>query len=264
MPLWRHSGFGTSLLAFLMGTTAAGTAYSQSAGTVGAANVDATSQVPGGAARTVTVGSSVSANEQFTTGPNGTVHVTFKDRSALNVGRNSSVSVDSFNYNETAGTGNMAVSVARGVARYVGGQISHSSGATVKTPAASIGVRGGIVTVAQAGATTTVMLHTGGATVTTNAGQVTLYPGQQISVTSNGPIPPPQPIDPALLRVYTQQLTSQGTQTGGAIRQPTDTDASRNQIGNARPTGQTPNFDLPGVGDDLVRDRARTIFQPYP
>ena len=265
MAIWRFTGVGSSLIGFLMGTAAAvHPADAQTAGTVGAVNRDANSQAPGGSSRSINVGQGVVQNERISTDASGTVQIMFNDRSALNVGRNASVVIDKFVYNPAAGSGEMAVSMSRGVARFVGGQVSHTSGATVKTPAATIGVRGGNITVGHAGIVTTVLVHSGAATVTTVGGQLVVRAGQQLSVTRDGPIVAATPIDIEQLRTFTRQLASQGRQVGGAVRSPTDAQAARNQVGISRPDVQTPNFDLPAAGDDLVRGFARTRNQPYP
>jgi FecR protein len=265
MAFWRFTGFGSSFVAFLMGTSASiPDAGAQNAGTVGAVNSNANSQQPGGGSREVSVGQGVVQNERITTNATGTVQIMFNDRSALNVGRSASVVIDKFVYNPASGAGEMAVSMARGAARFVGGQVSHTSGATVKTPAATIGVRGGNITLSHLGGVTTVMVHNGVATVTTSRGQVTLRTGQQISVSQEGTLATITPIDMAQLRTLTRELSSRGAQAGGAVRLPTGGQAARVNVGNGRPTVQSPNFDLPAAGDDLVRGFAASKNQPYP
>ena len=49
------------------------------------------------------------------------------------------------------GGGSQSVSMAKGVLRFVGGGVSHTSGAKLKTPAASIGIRGGTMLVGVGG-----------------------------------------------------------------------------------------------------------------
>jgi hypothetical protein len=265
MASWRFTGFGSSFVAFLMGTTASiPAADAQNAGTVGAVNSNASSQPPGGSSSEVSVGQGVVQNERITTNATGTVQIMFNDRSALNVGRSASVVIDKFVYNPASGAGEMAVSIARGAARFVGGQVSHTSGATVKTPAATIGVRGGNITLSHLGGVTTVMVHNGVATVRTSQGQVTLRTGQQVVVRQDGAVAAVTPIDIAQLRTLTRELSSRGAQAGGAIRKPTDGEAARVNVGNGRPAVQTPNFDLPAAGDDLVRGFSTSKNQPYP
>ena len=60
--------------------------------------------------------------------------------------------IDEFVYNPGAGSGHMAVSLAKGALRLVGGQLSHQGEASVTTSNATIGIRGGssIVTLKEA------------------------------------------------------------------------------------------------------------------
>src|SRR5262249_59651052 len=78
----------------------------------------------------------------------GSVQVLFADKTTLNVGPNSNLIIDTFVYDPAAGTGEMAVSLTKGALRFVGGQLSHQGAATVNTPTATIGIRGGIATIA--------------------------------------------------------------------------------------------------------------------
>jgi hypothetical protein len=71
----------------------------------------------------------------------------FIDKSTLSIGPNSDIVIDEFIYDPNRGAGRMAVSMAKGVLRFVGGNISHAGGATVKTPIATIGIRGGVATI---------------------------------------------------------------------------------------------------------------------
>ena len=213
------------------------------------------------------VGNAVVQNERIRTDANGTAHIMFNDRSALNVGRNSSIVIDSFVYDGGAGAGSQIVTLAQGAARFVGGQISHSSGATIKTPAASIGVRGGNVSVLQGAGGATIMVHNGVATVTTGAGSRTVLTGYQLSVDSGGGFGDATRISLERLREINRMLASHGRQTGGAKRKPTTSEAARHDIGNVRAPVPTPTIDA--IPDDAVRSKtnsARTpvIIQPTP
>jgi hypothetical protein len=266
MPTWKFSGFGSSLLSFLISTvTPIGYAAAQGVGTVGAVNKDATGAAPGHSAKTLEIGQSVVQKERIQTDVNGTAHIMFNDRSALNVGRNSSIVIDSFVYDASAGAGRQIVTLAQGAARFVGGQISHSSETTIKTPAASIGVRGGNVTVIrERSGGTVVMVHNGSATVTTSSGIQTLRTGFQLIIQSGGPLGEPTRIGLDRLRDATRQLASSGRQTGGAQKPPTSKDALRHAIGSKRAPAQAPSFDLPAAGDDIVRGSRRPIPVPQP
>ena len=67
----------------------------------------------------------------------------FNDKSTLTIGPNSNLVIDDFVYNPNAGGGRFAASLTKGALRFVGGQISHTAGATINTPVASLGIRGG-------------------------------------------------------------------------------------------------------------------------
>jgi len=271
MPTWKYTGFGSGLIAFLMGTVAAvGSAGAQAVGSVGAVNTNATGTPPGKTAKALGLGQSVVQNEKLQTDATGSTQILFSDRSALNVGRNSTVVVDRFVYDAAAGAGDMSLSLARGAARFVGGQVSHSSGATLKTPVATIGVRGGNITVLHdvrpnAQGATIVMAHNGSVRVTNALGGQTLRAGFQVVVTAGSPPGEPTPIDMNALRFATQQLASQGGQRGGAATPPTDANAARHKIGETRAQTRAPNFDLPAAGDDAVRGFTNTKNQAiYP
>ena len=53
-------------------------------------------------------------------------------------------------------------------------------------------------------------------------------------------------------------------QRGGAKTQPTNTDATRFDIGVDRLGGETPNFDLPGARDTLTRGKVLTQTPTVP
>ena len=77
----------------------------------------------------------------------GSTQVIFIDKTTLSVGPNSNILIDEFVYNPNAGSGRMTVTLTKGAMRMVGGNVTHTQGATIKTPLAAIGVRGGVATV---------------------------------------------------------------------------------------------------------------------
>jgi FecR protein len=259
MPIWKYSGFGSGFIAFLLGTVMPmPAAQAQTAGTVGAVNKDATGTQPGRSRRPLDLGAEIVQNERIQTDTEGTAHIIFNDRSALNIGRNSNVVIDTFVYDASAGAGSMAVSLAKGAARFVGGQVSHSTGASLRTPAASIGIRGGNVSVEHGGEegseSTLVIVHNGIATVSNAFGSQRVRTGMQIIVTAGQAPGEPTTINLRRLKQLTRRLASNRNQSGGADQRPSDSDAGRNQIGTPRNTTQSPNFDLPATGDNIIRD----------
>jgi hypothetical protein len=262
MPTWRYSGFGSSLLSFLFSTVSfLPHAHAQAVGTVGSVNQDARGTPPGKPASPLEIGRDIFRNERLQTDTNGTAHIIFADRSALNVGRNSNVVVDSFVYSGDSGVGRQTLSLAQGVVRFVGGQISHVSQTDIKTPAATIGVRGGNVTAMHHRSGDVVMVHNGQATVTTRVGSRSLPTGYQITINPDGTFGELRRIDLQALREATALLASSGAQTGGARHRPTNAGAGQRGVGNQRAPTWTPNFDLPTAGDNQARGKANTINQ---
>jgi hypothetical protein len=92
----------------------------------------------------------------------------------------------------------MTLNAAQGAFRFVGGAISKNADVTIKTPSATIGMRGGIATfaVSENGATTADFLH-GFAMRVTGQGttQTATRNGSQITVAAGGP-----PTQPTLLQ----------------------------------------------------------------
>ena len=227
----------TSLIGVLLSTTAAVTgAQAQSFGKVGAVNQEATGTPPGGATRKLSVGSGVLVKERVRTSASGSTQIQFPDQSAINLGANCDMVIDEFVYDPQAKSGTMVATATNGVLRYIGGNISHNSGATIRTPSASLGIRGGMVTLmlpvppslaqcdpALAGLHGELVIsHFGQITLTNNVSTVNLRSGFATVIGSpNDPIPTPFHISEATLRFIMRLLNSKQGQTGGVANIPT-------------------------------------------
>jgi hypothetical protein len=120
-------------------------------------------------------------NETVVTAQASATRVLFRDESQLSVGPTSQVKLDDFVYNPNPRFSAVAISMAKGVFRFVGGRLS-SERFNITTPAASIGLRGTVFTVlilddgseyiAVESGSIFVTCHQG-ATVTLNAGEMT-------------------------------------------------------------------------------------------
>jgi hypothetical protein len=99
---------------------------------------------PTQAERVLRVGIDIQANELITTKADDRAHIVFLDGTALTVAPNAQLVIDRFVYDPQTKTGDIAVSVATGVFRLVGGKISKTGTINIKTPSATIGLRGGI------------------------------------------------------------------------------------------------------------------------
>jgi hypothetical protein len=91
-----------------------------------------------------TPGTPVMAQDRLRTGADGSVGVTLKDDTLISSGPNSTVAIDKYAFNATTHVGEMLISVLKGTFSMVTGMmVKHSpEAATVKTPTATLGVRG--------------------------------------------------------------------------------------------------------------------------
>jgi hypothetical protein len=90
--------------------------------------------------------SDVHANETVNTGNSGQANLQFLDSTKLSVGPMSTVRLDKFVYDPNRGTGNVVVNATRGAYRFVTG-VQDPRSYTIKTPYATLGVRGTILEV---------------------------------------------------------------------------------------------------------------------
>jgi FecR protein len=283
----------TKLLTLLLSTTAPlASVHAQNAGRIGAVNQDATGTPPGAASRNLVIGTDVIYKEKIQTSESGTTQVMFPDQSTLNVGRNSSIVIDEYVYDPNASTGKMIASVGKGVLRFVGGQISHTAGVTFNTPIATIGIRGGLATIAYpmppnlaasdpnlAGAKGELFICDFGTCIIKNgAGEVTVPQGYATFVSGpNDPIAPPFRISDAALQIITTLLTSGPGQKGGVVQIPTDAMASRQGYGTtnlddpSHPPGSDPlgYFSIFDGGNSAAGNKSQSnqtgqVIQPPP
>lgn len=117
--------------------------HADTVGTAAAVKPASTGTPPGGSARMLQVGTGIVSKERIQTTGTGSLQVMFNDKSTLTIGPNSNLVIDDFVYDPSAGGGKFAASLTKGALRFVGGQISHTAGATINTPVASLGIRGG-------------------------------------------------------------------------------------------------------------------------
>ena len=122
-------------------------ASAQKAGVATAVNQDADRTPPGSNRRQVVIGDEIVYNELIETSPIGQAQVLMLDRTALTVGPNASLVIDKFVYDPSSKTGDMGLTLRRGLLRFVGGAISKKTQARVNTPTGVLGLRGGVALV---------------------------------------------------------------------------------------------------------------------
>jgi FecR-like protein len=193
----RRAGLGTALLLSL--ASSAALADQQ----IGAAAV-VVNNVTGTLATTrqpavLRAGIDVFQSETIDTADNSASRVVFQDRTELSIGPMSQVVLDRFVFDPNPAASAVAVSLAKGVARFSTGVLPKPD-YTIRTPSCGIGVRGTILTaIVSAERASSISVQEGAATVTAqgvtvnvNAGQTTYVPfGQPPSQPFTSPPQPP-------------------------------------------------------------------------
>jgi hypothetical protein len=93
----------------------------------------------------------VYSNETVTTGSSGNTALTFLDDTKIQVGENSKVVLDKFVYDPNSQTGDVAINFSKGVFRFVTGNMQNKDGFKLKTPSATLVIRGTVFLVSVAG-----------------------------------------------------------------------------------------------------------------
>lgn len=244
-------------------------ASAEKVGNVGAANVAAFGTPPSASRHALAVGLGVEKGERIDTSSEGNAQIVFNDTSTMTVGRNSSVVIDDFAYRGGEG-GAQGVRMAKGVMRFVGGGVSHASGAGLRTPTAAIGVRGGSVLLRIGGACGTLVVHQVGIVVVNGAhgtSQTLNRPGFGVCASENG-VSEPFRVSGATIAEITDAMASRGGQVGGARRLPRNEDAAF-ALGDHAPASVElpPGLDALApvwAGNALVQSRANVDNQPAP
>jgi hypothetical protein len=144
-------------------------------------------------------GIDVFQNEVIRTGANSASRVKFQDNTDLAVGASSEVTLDRFVFDPDPTKSQVALSIAKGVARFTTGSLPKSA-YKISTPTATIGVRGTILTVAVAAdGTSIVSVSEGSALITANGVTVTVDAGMTTTVNPGAPPTTPGPTPPTPL-----------------------------------------------------------------
>ena len=149
------------------------------------------------------VGSGVEFMDSLMTG-NGRMAVEFLDDSQIRITENSTVVIDQFVYDANPDNSKMALSFAKGTARFISGSIGKMKKENIKlkTNTATIGIRGTdfTVTVDELDRTLVILLpdkngeSSGEITVTNEGGTVTLNQAFQATIVSTISSPPASPV----------------------------------------------------------------------
>ncbi|MFT4026697.1 MAG: FecR domain-containing protein [Novosphingobium sp.] len=100
-------------------------------------------RAPAAAPRPATMGQRMALGNQVQTGSQSHMQLLLLDRSSFTVGQNARLTIDRFVYDP--GGGSFSATVAKGALRFMSGGGHGTGGAQIRTPVATIGIRGTIV-----------------------------------------------------------------------------------------------------------------------
>jgi hypothetical protein len=228
-------------------------ARAESVGNVGAVNQSARGAPPGQSARQLSLGVGIENHERIETSAVGSAQIVFRDTSTMTIGRGSAVTVDRFVYNGGDNGAQQGISLAKGVLRFVGGGVSHGAGADVRTPVASVAVRGGtaLFSTSSPCGGELIVIQYGAAHVSNSHGAADLTrPGFGVCVYADGRISEPFLVPADWIAQLDGKLSSGPGQTGGADIPPDNIEAHR-RLGNVRPPNDIGQPSTPSLLDDL-------------
>ena len=140
--------------------------------------------------RSLAEGDSVNRDELIAVASDALGELVFKDETKLALGPGSQMKLDKFVYDPDKSTGSIAVNLVKGTFRFITGK-AEKKAYVIRTPAASITVRGTIFDVAVLDdGTTWLLLHEGSVAVSNQRGKCRVLnsPGRLIRVTGNGDV----------------------------------------------------------------------------
>jgi len=144
--------------------------------------------VQGRGSRAIEVGSEVFANERIRTGDSATAQFMFLDKTVMSLGPKAELVLDKYVYNPSRSSGQVVVNAVQGSMRFVTGAQNPTNYA-IKTPVATLGIRGTVVDLKVASYQTFVGLIEGLATLKLlNGVSITIGKGEYIIVSSNGAV----------------------------------------------------------------------------
>lgn len=175
----RH-GFLTLVAALALALPA----QANNIGVMGAVNPALEGTPPAEQTRVLVTGDAIFQNEEIVSGPDGLGYAMFADQTALTIAPNSRIVLDRYVYDPDTDTGEIALTLARGAVRFIGGRITKSADAVINAPTSTIGIRGGMAVVS-ADPTTEEVLFLAGDYASVSTGGAPLFvsrPGGLVTV----------------------------------------------------------------------------------
>ena len=144
-------------------------------------------RVAGSLTMPISVGDGLMRDETVRTGTESAAKLVMADSTNLSIGPNASITLDRTVFNDEHSYREIAIKLATGAFRFVTGH-SEKAAYTIKTPIASIGVRGTVLDILSQRGKTTVVLQEGASRVCAIGGACTelTHPGDTAVITSTG------------------------------------------------------------------------------
>lgn len=233
------------------------TAFAQTASPPRAGVVSAiTSSAPATTnAKTVMVGDDVVPGETLRTGPDGQLHVLFLDQSAVTLGADSELVIDTFTYDPATKQGQIRLRLNQGLLRVVGGHISKTTATEIATAHGKVEIRGGITLVnSNANNVNATFLFGQQMRATDNSGntQTITRPGFGSTIGSEG-VSPPSRTSSQQLNALLGQLETRPNNFNQVNLNPSPAPS-----GQLLSTGNTPGGTT-NPGNALANDRLRNV-----
>ena len=232
------SAGAVAALAGLLGLYAGGALGLEQAGNATAVKARTTGRLPEAVEeRSILLGAEVFRYERVKTDRSGIAQLLLLDNSSLTIAPGSELVIDEFVYDPQREEGNLAVSMAKGFLRFVGGRISKGSEVRFETPTATVGIRGGIgsLRVGENGETEAILgygrmrVSSGGVTVTVRRA------GYRVSV-SSADAPPSAPERASAEEV--ERALAQGGGSGGAEEESGEPERGQAEQGSGEAPGR--------------------------
>lgn len=159
-------------------------------------------QVQGRGARQIAAGSEVYSNERIKTGDAATAQLLFLDKTVLSLGPKAELLLDKFVYDPNKGSGQVVVNAVQGSFRFVTGA-QNPNNYSIKTPVATLGIRGTVIDLLVHNGQTIVLLVEGAVSIRTTNGRTyqLTKPGTAFVISANGQVKGPMPWDGSIINV---------------------------------------------------------------
>ncbi|BBK38437.1 hypothetical protein STAQ_35150 [Allostella sp. ATCC 35155] len=198
--------------------------------------------------RQLRVGDRVFQNERIQTAADGRAQILFLDETSITVGPNSAVVLDTFVYDPDRGRHSVLIEATQGVLRFVSGS-GDSRSFQIRTPVATVGVRGTVldILVAPDGATTVLVVEGAADLRAIGSGRVEALDrigfASTVATRQSAPTPPAPPSEAVRNRLKVLAPAARQLATVGDIALPSVAD-TRAPIDSTLPA-------------EVIRDRLR-------